>query len=108
MKTLQKLAAMMFCIILVLSISILPAQASGSSLNVSAEIEALMQIYPEGTVCTNSTPEFRVCAHWPGVLMSAQGCWGFAILFVSKLYDLDLTRNLSVTYLLFPKGTSNQ
>lgn len=99
MKTLQKLVALMLCIVLVLSISILPAQAAGSDLNVSAEIEVLMQIYPEGTVCTNSTPEFHVCAHWPGVLMSAQGCWGFAILFVSKLYNLNLTKNLSVTYL---------
>ena len=78
MKTLQKLAAMMLCIILVLSISVLPAQAAGSDLNVSAEIQTLMQIYPEGTVCTNSTPEFRVCVHWPGVLISAQACWGFA------------------------------
>ncbi len=106
MKTLQKLAAMMLCIILVLSISVLPAQAAGSDLNVSAEIQTLMQIYPEGTVCTNSTPEFRVCVHWPGVIISAQACWGFAILFVAKLYDLDLTKNLSVTCLEINKTMS--
>ena len=32
-------------------------------------------------------------------MISAQACWGFAIVFVVKLYDLDLTKNLSVTCL---------
>lgn len=96
---LQKLVALILCITLILSTTILPAQAATQPTVTPTQIAAVQQIYPEGTVCTNSTPEFRVCAHWPGVLMSAQGCWGFAILFVSKLYNLDLTKSLSVTCL---------
>ena len=96
---LQKLVALILCITLILSATILPAQAAARPTVTSAQIAAVQQIYPEGMACSNNTPEFRVCAHWPGVLKSAQGCWGFAILFVSKLYNLDLTKSLSVTCL---------
>ena len=96
---LQKLVALILCITLILSATILPAQAATKPTVTPAQIAAVQQIYPEGTVCTNSTPEFRVCVHWPGVMISAQACWGFAIVFVAKLYDLDLTKNLSVTCL---------
>ena len=104
MKTFNVIFSMMLCIILVFSLFSIPAQASTQPSVTPAAINAVQQIYPEGTVCTNTTPEFRVCVHWPGVLMSAQGCWGFAILFVSKLYDLNLTKNLSVTYLEINKA----
>ena len=96
---LQKLVALILCITLILSATILPAQAATKPTVTPAQIAAVQQIYPEGTVCTNSTPEFRVCVHWPGVMISAQACWGFAIVFVAKLYDLDLKKNLSVTCL---------
>ena len=103
---LQKLVALILCITLILSTTILPAQAATRPTVTSAQIAAVQQIYPEGTVCTNSTPEFRVCVHWPGVIISAQACWGFAILFVAKLYDLDLTKNLPVTCLEINKTMS--
>ena len=96
---LQKLVALILCITLILSATILPAQAATKPTVTPAQIAAVQQIYPEGTACTNSTPEFRVCVHWPGVMISAQACWGFAIVFVAKLYDLDLKKNLSVTCL---------
>lgn len=99
MKINRKFIALMLCIILALSLFAFPAQAATQPIVTPAQIASAQQIYPEGMACSNNTPEFRVCAHWPGVLISAQGCWGFAILFVSKLYNLDLTKSLSVTCL---------
>ena len=96
---LQKLVALIVCITLILSATILPAQAATQPTVTPTQIAAVQQIYPEGTVCTNSTPEFHVCVRWPGVMINASGCWGFAIVFVGKLYDIDLTKNLSVTCL---------
>lgn len=96
---LQKLVALILCITLILSATILPAQAATRPTVTPAQIAAVQQIYPEGTICTNTTPEFRVCVHWPGVMISAQACWGFAIVFVAELYDIDLKKNLSVTCL---------
>ena len=75
------------------------AHAASSESSAPMSIVAVQQIYPEGKVCTNSTPEFHVCVRWPGVMINASGCWGFAIVFVGKLYDIDLTKNLSVTCL---------
>lgn len=99
MDTIKKTIAVMLCIVLALGLFAFPAQAATQPTVTPTQIAAVQQIYSEGTVCTNSTPEFRVCVHWPGVMISAQACWGFAIVFVAKLYDLDLTKNLSVTCL---------
>ncbi len=96
---LQKLVALILCITLILSATILPVQAATRPTVTSAQITAVQQTYPEGMACTNTTPEFRVCVHWPGVMINASGCWGFAIVFIGKLYDIDLTKNLSVTCL---------
>ena len=106
MKNLQKIIAVMLCIALTLSLFAFPAQAATQPTVPPAKIAAVQQIYPEGMPCNNTTPEFRVCVHWPGVIISAQACWGFAILFVAKLYDLDLTKNLSVTCLEINKTMS--
>lgn len=103
-NTIKKTIAVMLCIVLALGLFAFPAQAATKPTVTPAQIAAVQQIYPEGTVCTNSTPEFRVCVHWPGVMISAQACWGFAIVFVAKLYDLDLTKNLSVTCLEINKA----
>ena len=99
MKTFRKPIAMLLCIVLTLSLVALPVQAATQSAVTPAQIAAVQQIYPEGTICTNTTPEFHVNVRWPGVMITASGCWGFAILFVGKLYDIDLTKNLSVTCL---------
>ena len=95
----KKHIAMTLCVILILSLFAFPMQVSAQTQVTPEQIVAVQQIYPEGMICINSTPEFFICVHWPGVLMNAQGCWGFAILFVGKLYNLDLTKSLSVTCL---------
>ena len=99
MNTIKKTIAVMLCIVLALGLFAFPAQATTRPTVTSAQIAAVQQIYPEGMACSNTTPEFRVCVHWPGVMINASGCWGFAIVFVGKLYDIDLTKNLSVTCL---------
>lgn len=99
MKTLQKLISLMLFLVLILGLFAFPAQAATQPTVTSAQIAAVQQIFPEGTICTNSTPEFHVYVRWPGVMINASGCWGFAIVFVGKLYDIDLTKNLSVTCL---------
>ena len=106
----KKVISLILIVVLVVSLfaQVLPfANAANSNSAMAANIVALQSVYPEGTICTNSTPEFHVCVHWPGVMMSAQGCWGFAILFVSKLYDLDLSKSLPVTYLEINKTMPN-
>lgn len=106
----KKVITLILIVALVVSLcaQVLPfANAANSNSAMAANIVALQSVYPEGTICTNSTPEFHVCVHWPGVLMSAQGCWGFAVLFVSKLYDLDLSKSLPVTYLEINKTMPN-
>lgn len=99
---------LVFALVVSLLPQVLPfAYAASSETSITTGITNLQSVYPEGTTCTNSTPEFRVCVRRPGAIISAEGCWGFAILFVSKLYDLDLTKSLLVTYLEINKTMPN-
>ncbi len=105
----KKVISFILVIVLVTSLfaQTLPlAHAASPESSAPLSIAAVQQIYPEGIACTNTTPEFHVCVHWPGVMISAQACWGFAILFVAKLYDVDLTKSLSVTCLEINKTMS--
>ena len=106
MKKLQKILALTVCFVLFLGLLAHPAHASNDASGVSAEILALQQIYPEGTVCTNTTPEFRINAHGPYYVMAAQGCWGFAVKFVADYYGYDLKNSIPVTWLEINKTVS--
>ena len=90
MRKIQKIVALAVCVALFLGLFAVPALAATSTSDIPAEILAVQQIYPEGTVCTNTTPEFRINAHGPCYIMAAQGCWGFAVKFVAEYYGYDL------------------
>ena len=108
MKKLQKFLALTVCIAILLGILAYPAHASNDTSGVSEEILTIQQIYPEGTVCTNTTPEFRINAHGPCYIMAAQGCWGFAVKFVAEYYGYDLKQSIPATWLEINKSVSSQ
>jgi|GEM_PF-3720386 S-layer homology domain. len=98
MKTLQKILAFFLSITIALCFYPTPVAADGEP-DLQARILALMEKYPEGMICTNSTPEFRITAICSPEIISAQGCWGFALIFVTDLYGLNRKQIIPCTWL---------
>lgn len=108
MKKLQKSIALMLCVVIFASTLAFQAQAADQGSSAPMDILTLQQRYPEGTVCTNTTPEFRINAHGPRYIMAAQGCWGFAVKFVAEYYGYDLKQSIPATWLEINKTVSSQ
>lgn len=101
---LYRLLALALCFTLVFRLLPVQPQAADSTPVLADEILALQEKYPEGMACTNSTPLFQLTVRCPGCIISAEGCWGFAILFVCELYGLDTSRSLPVTWMEINKN----
>lgn len=106
MKKLQKTIAIMICLALTLGLFSTQAHATWAPGTSPTTIQSLQQTYPEGTVCTNTTPDFRLTVRCPGCVISAEGCWGFALIFVTELYDIDTKASLPATWLEINKTVS--
>ncbi len=107
MKTLQKILAFFLSITIALCFYPTPVAADGEP-DLQARILALMEKYPEGMICTNSTPDFRITAICSPEIISAQGCWGFALIFVTDLYGLNRKQIIPCTWLEINRTFSSQ
>ncbi len=107
MKNLKKMIALALCAILAAGALSFPAQAAGATPIISVNIASVQQAYPEGMICTNTTPAFRLTLRGPGYVMSAQGCWGFAIRFVADLYGVNTADRVPATWLEINKTVSS-
>ena len=100
MKTSKRILMLLMSLLIAVNL-LLPITAhadSGQDDYISELLLAAKPDFPEGEPCNNSTDKYHIQIRCPGLLLNCSACWGFCFRFLTAAFNVDPTRNISLTW----------
>lgn len=100
MKTSKRILMLLMILLIAVNL-LLPITAhadSGQDDYITELLLAAKPDFPEGEPCNNSTDKYHILIRCPGLLLNCSACWGFCFRFLTAAFNVDPTRNISLTW----------
>ena len=100
MKTSKRILMLLMILLIAVNL-LLPITAhadSGQDDYITELLLAAKPDFPEGEPCNNSTDKYHIQIRCPGLLLNCSACWGFCFRFLTAAFNVDPTRNISLTW----------